>query len=580
MYILGISCFYHDSGACLIKDGQLVAAALEERFSRKKHDFSFPHAAIAFCLEEAGIDISAVDHVAFYEKPVLKFDRILSQHLEMFPRSFLPFFLALPSWFNEKLRLRRILRKKIGYRKNVLYIPHHLSHAASAFYVSPFEEAAVLTLDGAGEWQTSTLGIGRGQQLQQLAEINFPHSLGLLYSAVTAYLGFKVNNDEYKVMGLAGYGKPRYLEKLRKVIDVKDDGSFALNLEYFSFHYGMRMFSKKFEEEFGPARKPETEISQDHQDMAASMQVLLEEIIFKICRHLYEITKADKLCFAGGVALNSLLNGKLFKHTPFKEIYIQPEAGDGGGCLGAAFYAYHAVFDQPRSFVMEHAYWGPQYTRAEMKQFLDDSGIKYKEYADENSLLAGVAKLIKDSFVIGWLQGRMEWGPRALGARSILSNPTNPKMQEILNVKVKHREPFRPFAPAVTAEKANEYFQGDEVVPMPADFMLMVYPVRPDHRDKIPAVTHVDGTGRLQTVRRKQNPRYYDMIKAFGELSGYPILINASFNIRGEPIVCTPRDAYRCMMGTGIDYLLMDKFLIARADNPNDMWDSEQYAHD
>src|SRR3989338_7852369 len=378
----------------------------------------------------------------------------------MFPGSFLPFFLALPSWFNEKLRLRHILRKKIGYRKNVLYIPHHLSHAASAFYVSPFEEAAVLTLDGAGEWQTSTLGIGRGQQLQQLAEINFPHSLGLLYSAVTAYLGFKVNNDEYKVMGLAGYGKPRYLEKLRK-------------------------------------------------------------------------------------------------HTPFKEIYIQPEAGDGGGCLGAAFYAYHAVFDQPRSFVMEHAYWGPQYTRAEMKQFLDDSGIKYKEYADENSLLAGVAKLIKDSFVIGWLQGRMEWGPRALGARSILSNPTNPKMQEILNVKVKHREPFRPFAPAVTAEKANEYFQGDEVVPMPADFMLMVYPVRPDHRDKIPAVTHVDGTGRLQTVRRKQNPRYYDMIKAFGELSGYPILINTSFNIRGEPIVCTPRYPYLFIILTRINYFLI-----------------------
>ncbi|OGG47211.1 hypothetical protein A2671_00165 [Candidatus Kaiserbacteria bacterium RIFCSPHIGHO2_01_FULL_49_13] len=578
MYILGLSCFYHDSAACLIKDGQLVAAAVEERFSRRKHDFSFPERAIAYCLDEAGIEMAAVDQVVFYEKPILKFDRILSQHLAAWPRSFLPFYLALPSWFNEKLRLRRILKKRLGYRKSVLYVPHHLSHAASAFFVSPFRDAAVLTLDGVGEWQTSTLSIGRDRQIEQIAEINFPHSLGLLYSMLTAYLGFKVNNDEYKVMGLAAYGRPRYLERLRRLVDVKPDGSFALCLEYFSFLHAMRMYSPRFVKEFGPPREPESAITEYHQDLAASLQALTEEIVFKICAHLHRLTGSDRLCFAGGVALNSVLNGKLLKYTPFKEIYIQPEAGDGGGALGAAFYAYHQVFEQPRSFVMDHAFWGPQYSRDQMKKFLDERQIVYKEYADDQVLLDDIAQFIKNNFVIGWVQGRMEWGPRALGARSILSNPTNPKMQEILNLKVKHREPFRPFAPAVLADQVSEYFVPDDPLPLPVDFMLMVYPVKEAKQKLIPAVTHVDGSGRLQTVRRSHNAYYYDLIEKFGKLTGVPILINTSFNIRGEPIVCTPADAYRCMMGTGIDWLVMGKFLIKRADNPRDIWDSEKYA--
>ncbi len=580
MYILGLSCYYHDASATLIKDGQIIAAALEERFSRKKHDFSFPEKAIAYCLSEARISSGDIDYVAFYEKPLLKFERILSQHLQMFPKSFLPFYLALPSWFNEKLRLRRTLRKKLGYKKSVLYVPHHLSHAASAFLVSPFEEAAVLTIDGVGEWQTTTLGVGRGSGLRQLKEINFPHSLGLLYSAMTAYLGFKVNNDEYKVMGLAAYGKPKYLDRLKKLIDVKADGSFALEMSYFRFHYGMQMFSRKFFQEFGKPRKPETEITQYHKDMAASLQKLFEEVLLKICNYLYELTGAENLCFAGGAALNSVANGKILKNTPFKSIYIQPEAGDGGGSLGAAYFAYNSILKNPRTYIQTTSCFGPSYSREEVETFLGQKQIVYREYPEERKLVEEAAKLIADNQVVGWFSGRMEWGPRALGSRSILSNPTNPQMQEILNLKVKHREPFRPFAPVVAVEDAAEYFESDNPLPIPADFMLMVYPIRQDKQSLIPAVTHVDGSGRLQTIRAEQNPRYYKLIKAFAKLSGAPILINTSFNIRGEPIVCTPEDAYRCMMGTGIDYLVIENFIVKRADNPKDMWDSESHAKD
>ena len=580
MYILGISCFYHDGAAALIKDGKIVAAAEQERFSRKKHDFSFPKNAIEYCLREAGITINEVDHVGFYEKPLVKFDRILSQHLEMWPKSFLPFYLALPSWINEKLRFRRVLKKNLKAKKDILYIPHHLSHAASCFLVSPFEKAAILTVDGVGEWQTTTFGVGDKNEIKLQKEINFPHSLGLLYSAITGYLGFKVNNDEYKVMGLAPYGSPIYMEKLKKLIDIKDDGSYQLNMDYFCYHYKMTMANKKFIAEFGAPRKPESEVTQYHKDLAASLQKLLEEILIKILNHIYSVTGQKNLCIAGGVGLNSVANGKILKNTPFENIYIQPAAGDAGGAIGTAFYIYNSWLKMPRAQVQTSAFLGPEFSDEEIQKYLDEKEIVYEEYNDESELNKKVVQLIFDNKVIGWFQGRMEWGPRALGARSILSNPCNPDMKEILNLKVKHREQFRPFAPVVCADDAPAYFECDTPIPLPSDFMLMVYPIVEATREKIPAVTHVDGSGRLQTIRRDQNPRYYDLIKEFGKLSGTPILINTSFNIRGEPIVCTPHDAYRCMMGTGIDCLVAGKFLISRDDNPKDMWDSEKMAKD
>jgi carbamoyltransferase len=580
MYILGISCFYHDGAACLIKDGEIVAAAEEERFTRVKHDFSFPVNAIRFCLKEAKITIDQVDYIGFYEKPFVKFDRILSQHLEMWPKSFLPFYLALPSWINEKLRLPRMFKKNLKSKVDILYIPHHLSHAASCFLVSPFEKAAILTVDGVGEWQTTTYGIGEGNEIKLLKEIDFPNSLGLLYSAMTGYLGFKVNNDEYKVMGLAPYGNPIYVDKLRQLIDVKDDGSYQLDMDYFCYHYKMAMANEKFIAEFGPARKREAEVEQHHKDMAASLQKLLEEILIKILNHIYKVTGQKNICIAGGVGLNSVANGKILKNTPFENIYIQPAAGDAGGSIGTAFYIYNTLLKQPRRQVQVSAFLGPEFSTEEIKQFLEANKINYQTFADQKELISKVAKLIYDNNVVGWFQGRMEWGPRALGSRSILSNPTNPKMKDILNLKVKHREAFRPFAPVICLEDANEYFEADNPIPLPTDFMLMVYPIKKEKQPLIPAVTHVDGSGRLQTIRRQQNPLYYDLVKEFGRLSGVPILINTSFNIRGEPIVCTPYDAYRCMMGTGIDYLIIDKFLVRRDDNPKDMWDSEEYAKD
>lgn len=580
MYILGISCYYHDSAACLIKDGEVLCAAEEERFTRRKHDNSFPENAVDFCLKFAEITARDLALVAFYEKPLLKFERILFQNIEVFPKSFLSFYLALPSWVNEKLRLRKILKKKMGYKKSVAYIPHHLSHAASCFFVSPFEEAAIVTLDGVGEWQTSTICIGEKNSIRILKEINFPHSLGLLYSTMTAHLGFKVNNDEYKVMGLAAYGKPTYLEGLKKIIDVKEDGSYALNMEYFSYHHATRMPSKKFEELFGTRRLPESAVEERHKDLAASLQAMLEEIVLKICRYAHALTGKENICLAGGVALNSVANGKILKNTPFKNIYIQPQASDGGGSLGAASYAYHGILKQPRNYVQKTAYLGPEFSSQEIKEYLDANNIRYEEISEEKKLLEKVARLIYENNVIGWFSGRMEWGPRALGARSILSNPTNPEMQNILNLKVKHREPFRPFAPVVCLEDTQSFFESDSPVPYPADFMLMVYPIHTHQQSRIPAVTHADGSGRLQTIRKEQHPRYYGLIQEFKKFSNVPILINTSFNIRGEPIVSSPHDAYRCMMGTGIDYLVLENFIVKRSDNPKDMWDSEKFAKD
>lgn len=585
-YVLGISCFYHDASAALLKDGVIVAAAEEERFTRKKHDTSFPANAIKYCLKSQNIDINDLDYVGFYEKPFLKFERVLYQHLESFPKSYKTFVSALPSWFNEKLRITKIMKKKMRCKKPILFIEHHLAHAASSFLVSPFKEAAILTIDGVGEWTTTAYGFGKDKDITLLKEIRFPHSIGLLYSTITAYLGFSVNNSEYKVMGLSPYGNMNkktnpYYRKLKKVIDVKEDGSYKLDMGYFVYHYYDRMPSKKLCALLeGPISKRGEEMTQRHKDIAAALQMITEEIITKILNHVHNETKSKNIVIAGGVALNSVYNGKILKNTPFKKIWIQPNSSDGGTSIGVASYIYHTLLGNERNYVFNNAYLGPEFSTSDVKKFLEDCEIKYSEFKNEKELVKITAKLISESKVIGWFQGRMEWGPRALGARSILSDPTNPKMQEVLNSKVKHREKFRPFAPVVCAEDAGKYFECDKPLPDPVDYMLMVYPIKEKWRKLIPAVTHVDGSGRLQTIKRNQNSLYYDLIKEFGKISGIPILINTSFNIRGEPIVCTPYDAYKCMMGTGIDYLIIDRFIIKREDNLKHEWDSEKYAKD
>ncbi len=575
MNILGISCFYHDSSAALLQDGKVTAAAQEERWSRKKHDISFPENAIKYCLEQAGITIKQVDAIGFYERPIAKFERLLSSHLETFPKSYKVFVQALPSWITEKLRIPSILRKKFKYEGNVFFVDHHMAHAASAFHASPFEEAAIFTADGVGEWTTTTLGYGKGTDVTLLKELHFPHSLGLLYSAVTAHLGFKVNNDEYKVMGLAPYGKPTYHDQFRKIIDVKEDGSYRLDMKYFTFHYGTRMLSRKFEEKFGPIRKKEGPVEERHKDIAASLQKVVEEIIFSAVSHLQSTTKTKNLCLAGGVALNSVANGKLTKMTPFRNVYVPPAPSDPGAAVGAATVVYHMLLGKPRAAAMDRADLGPGFSHSQIKEFLDSRQIVYKEMP-EKELIKTVANLLWGNNVVGWFQGRMEFGERALGNRSILANPCNPEMRDILNLKVKHREQFRPFAPVVTVEDAKKYFDVDLEVP----FMSFVYPVKKEKQKSLPAITHVDGSGRLQTIRREANQRYYDVIREFEKHSGVPILVNTSFNIRGEPIVMTPEHAYRCFTGTGIDYLALDTFLIKREDNKKDLWDSESLAKD
>ncbi|MCF7862270.1 carbamoyltransferase [Candidatus Woesearchaeota archaeon] len=586
MYILGISCYYHDSSAALLKDGKIVAAAEEERFSRKKHDTTFPDLAIKYCLESQGITIDDVDYVGFYEKPFIKFERVLSQHLECFPLSLKVFLSSTPSWINEKLRVVSKIKKSLKYKGDILFIDHHMGHAASSFLVSPFKKAAIVTVDGVGEWTTTSYGIGEGNDIRLLKDIQFPNSIGLLYSTITAYLGFTVNNSEYKVMGLAPYGNmdrktnPWY-NKLFKVVDVKDDGSYRLNMKYFKFHWADRMPSHAMCSLLGgPIRKPESEVDQRHKDIAAALQMVTEDIMTKILNHVHKETKCNNLVMAGGVALNSVYNGKILKNTPFKKIWIQPAAGDGGTVIGVVHYIYNTILGNKRTYQMTDANLGPKYNTEQIQTFLDKNNIKYTTFKNDNELVKTSAKLCHENHVIGWFQDGMEWGPRALGCRSILASPCNPKAKELLNTKVKHREKFRPFAPVVCDDDAAKYFDCDKPVPEPTDYMLMVYPVFKKWHKKIPSVTHVDGSGRLQTIRKHQNPRYYNTIKEFGKLSKIPILINTSFNIRGEPIVCTPHDAYKCMMGTGIDYLVMDKFLIKRSENPKDMWDSEKYAID
>ncbi len=586
MRILGISCHYHDAAATLLVDGKIVAAADEERFTRRKHDPAFPKNAVEFCLREGGLKIEDIDAIAFYEKPLLKFERLLTQHVRYFPHSFWVFQRAMTSWLTEKLRVRRLFRKKLKFKGEVYFMEHHLSHAAGAFYPSPFGEAAILTVDGVGEWTTAAMGMGRGRDLELTHEIRFPHSIGLLYSTLTAYLGFSVNNSEYKVMGLSAYGDKNpatnpYYARLREVIDLKPDGSFQLDMSYFDYEFAERMPSKKFCALLGgPARKSDEAVTSRHQDLAAAVQLITEEAVLSMLRHLRRITNSPNAVLSGGVALNSVCNGKILSQTGFENVWIQPNAGDGGSSMGAALYLYHAILGKPRGEGLRHPYLGPEFSSSEIESFLSGQNIAHRKFASREELLAETAKLIHSGKVVGWFQGRMEWGPRSLGARSILANPCDPRMQDVLNLKVKHREAFRPFAPAVCADDASTYFECDEPVPVPADFMLMVYPVKAEWREKLPAVTHVDGSGRLQTVRREHSPLYYDLIKSFGNLSGVPMLVNTSFNIRGEPIVCTPEQAYRCMMGTGIDCLVMEDFIIHREENLKDAWDSESLAKD
>lgn len=591
MYILGISCFYHDAAAVILKEGNLIAAAEEERFSRIKHDFDYPALSIQFCLERAGITAKELDYVVFYEKPFHKFERILMTSLQSFPRSWKVFRESMITWLGDKLWIKSQIKDKLGVEdERILFSEHHLSHAGSAFYPSPFEEAAILTIDGVGEWTTASLGNGKGNEIKLLNEIKFPHSLGLLYSAFTAFLGFKVNNGEYKVMGMAPYGKPRYKDKIYdNLIHVADDGSFALNMDYFSFHYSdTQTFNNKFVDLFGEPRSPEMNfftsstryptyfgekpsnfeelcrINEHYADVAASIQKATEEIILKLVNSLHQKTGLKTLCMAGGVGLNSVANGRILRETPFENIFIQPAAGDGGGALGAALHAYHGILGNPRSFVQEHNYWGKDYSHEEIKGFLEDQNISYEYFADDDKLLDRVVDDLTNGKVVGWFQGRFEWGPRALGNRSILADPRSEEMKDLVNVKIKFREPFRPFAPVILEERAEDFFNADNFVNQyPSRYMLLVLPFKGEEGEKICAVNHM-GTGRLQSVREEWNPRYYQIVKRFGESTGVPVLLNTSFNLRGEPIVNTPQNAYNTFSKSGIDVLVLEQFMIRK----------------
>jgi carbamoyltransferase len=561
MYILGISCYYHDSAACLLEDGRIIAAAQEERFSRIKHDQEFPVHAIRYCLREAGISIDDVDYVGFYDKPLIKFERILSTYLATFPRSFLSFIKAIPLWLRKKLWIPQIIKKELEYDGEVLMIEHHMSHAASSFLVSPFDESAIVTVDGVGEWSTSTIGKGEGNKIELLKEIRFPHSLGLLYSAFTYYLGFKVNSAEYKVMGLAPYGTPKYYDEVLEVIRFDDDGSFKMNMKYFAYDYGLKMTNNNFSKLFGrPVREMESKLEQFHMDVAASVQKVTEDIVLRMANHAHELTGSKNLCMAGGVALNCVANGKILRQCPFDEIFIQPAAGDAGGAVGVATYLYHTVLENPREYVWDHAYLGPAFSTDEIRDYLNSNGIVYKEL-DEDEVLDRTADAIVDQKVIGWFQGRMEFGPRALGNRSILADARNPENKDVVNMKIKFRESFRPFAPTVLEERISDYFELD----VPSPYMLLVAQVREDNRT-IPSVTHVDGSARIQSIDKNTNPRYHSLIKRFEEKTGCGVIINTSFNVRGEPIVCTPHDAYMCFMRTNMDVLVMDRFYLEKPD--------------
>ncbi|MDD5421984.1 MAG: carbamoyltransferase [Candidatus Omnitrophica bacterium] len=588
MNILGISAFYHDSAAALVKDGEIIAAAQEERFTRKKHDSSFPKNAVQYCLKEGGIGIGDIDYVAFYEKPFIKFERILETYIAYAPSGISSFLKALPLWIKKKLWMKEMIREELGYSGPMIFPEHHEAHAASAFFPSPYREAAVLTMDGVGEWTTASFGTGVGNSLSLKAEIKFPHSLGLLYSAFTYYTGFKVNSGEYKVMGLAPYGRPVYYDLImRELLDLKDDGSFKLNMKYFNYCAGLTMTSARFHKLFGGApRKPESKITQREMDLARSIQDVTEEIMLRMARHVHKVTGKDYLTLGGGVALNCVGNGRILREGPFKGIWIQPASGDAGGALGAALFTWYQYLGNPRAAddrddLQKGSFLGPVYDNDYIEKYLKEKGAPYVRLSDAD-VPKKIAELIGSEKVVGWMEGRMEFGPRALGGRSILGDARSARMQETMNLKIKFRESFRPFAPSILAEKAGEYFD----IKSQSPYMLLVAPVKESKRlpvsaqseklfglerlnvsrSSIPAVTHVDYSARVQTISRKHNPLFYDMIKAFDEKYGCPVVINTSFNVRGEPIVASPEDAYRCFMRTNMDYLVMGSFLLEKKD--------------
>jgi len=602
--ILGISAYYHDSAAALVIDGKIVAAAQEERFTRKKHDHEFPVNAIDYCLREAGIERRDLDYVGFYDKPLLKFERLIETYMAYAPSGFVSFLRAMPVWLRQKLHLPREMRKALKgeYTKRFVFPEHHESHAASAFYPSPFEEAAVITLDGVGEWATTSWGVGKGHNLELRNELRFPHSIGLLYSAFTYYCGFKVNSGEYKLMGLAPYGDPKYTDKiLDHLLDLKEDGSFRMDMSYFNYCQGLTMVSEKFEQLFGrPARTPETDLDQFHMDVAASIQKVTEEIMLRVCRHVHKETGLNNLCLAGGVALNCVGNGRVLREGPFENVWIQPAAGDAGGALGVALLIWHQLLDNERQVILPDAQngslLGPKFEDDEIKTYFDEVGATYTRYDDLEKTTEAVADLLASENVVGWMQGRMEFGPRALGSRSIIGDARSEEMQSTMNLKIKFRESFRPFAPSVLREHVDEYFDMRPNEDSP--YMLLVAPVKEERRlelteeqkklfgieklnikrSDVPAITHVDYSARVQTIDDQRHGEYYRLIKAFKERTGSPVIINTSFNVRGEPIVCTPEHAYRCFMATNMDVLVVENYVLLKKEQPKSAeFDPERY---
>ncbi len=607
-YILGISAYYHDAAAALLVDGEVVAAAQQERFTRKKHDERFPKEAIEYCLSEAGIGLGDLDQVVFYDKPLVKFERLLETYLSYAPKGFRSFLAAMPIWLKEKLYLKTTLKRELAdlaackttELPSLMFTGHHQSHAASAFYFSPYQKAVVLCLDGVGEWATTSAWIGEGKDLQPLWEIDFPHSLGLLYSAFTYFTGFRVNSGEYKLMGLAPYGEPKYVDIiLEHLIDLKEDGTFKLNMLYFNYCTGLTMTNDKFAALFGgPARKSESDITQREMDIAASIQKVTEEVVLRLARTLHKETGIENLCLAGGVALNCVANGIIEREGPFDSIWVQPAAGDAGGALGAAAVIWHEYLGNERTSngvdKMKGSYLGPEFDAEEVRKQLDAAGAVYKEIPDED-LFPRLAEILDDENVIGWMRGRMEFGPRALGGRSIVGDPRSAKMQSVMNLKIKYRESFRPFAPSVIDYRVADYFE--QATPSP--YMLIVAPVKEEHRialteeqhklfgieklnlkrSELPAITHVDYSARIQTVHKDTNPGYYALIDAFNKRSGCGVVVNTSFNVRGEPIICTPEDSYRCFMRTEMDYLVVENFLLDKREQPaweeKDAWQEE-----
>jgi len=590
MKILGISAFYHDSAASLIEDGYIISAAQEERFTRIKHDQNFPINAINYCLANSGISINDIDLVAFYDKPFLKFERILETYIAYAPRGFKSFLKSIPLWINEKLWMKELIKSKLNYEGNIIFPEHHQSHAASAFFASPFNEASFLTIDGVGEWTTTSYGMGKNNQFTILADIQFPHSIGLLYSAFTYYTGFKVNSGEYKVMGLAPYGEPKYVDLIyNELIDLKEDGSFRMNMEYFDYNVGLTMTNKKFDKLFGgEPRKPESELTQREMDLAASVQKVTEEVMVRMSRYIRKETGMNKLCLAAGVALNCVANGIILRENIFDDIWIQPAAGDAGGAVGAALFTYYQYLGNDRisdelNDKMDGAFLGPKFTDDEIERYLKKNSIPFRKF-DEDEKIKKVVQYLNSEKVIGWFQGRMEFGPRALGARSIIGDARSSKMQEVMNLKIKFRESFRPFAPSVLEEHVSEYFELDR----PSPYMLLVADVIKSRRKEmseeennyfgikklnvvrsdIPAVTHIDYSARIQTVNEKTNPKYYKLIKEFHKESGCSVIVNTSFNVRGEPIVLSPEDAYKCFMRTDMDYLVLENFILEKSEQP------------